>query len=88
MQRMEAYVSQLEADAAQLKDQRGSARTILIVGLLLAPFGFFYHWAAALAGVLLAFTVYFVWLYIGFTHAVETRERLDTAKAKLAAMRN
>lgn len=88
LERMEAYVAQLEADASQLKDQRGSARKILIVGLALSPFFFFYHWVAVLAGVALTVITYFVWLYIGFTHAVETRERLDSAKARLAAMKN
>jgi hypothetical protein len=87
VQKMEAYVAQLEADAAQLKDQRGSARKILVIGLLLSPLGFFYHWAAVIAAVLLTFTIWGVWLYIGFTHAIETRERLEVARAKLAAMR-
>ncbi len=61
---------------------------ILIVGLALSPLGFFYHCPAALAAVAITVTIYFVWLYIGFTHAVETNERLETARAKLAALKS
>jgi len=88
VQRMEVYVAQLEKDASQLRDQRGIARMILWVGLPLALLGLVYHWAAALAGVLLTVTTYFVWIYIGFTHQEETRERLVEAQQRLSKMRS